>query len=703
MSPKIDKLDRRVQEIHTFIATRINQDATYSFVAQELGNISNYLKTGKLTIQIYSRFPLLSQALQKFLSTSQKLPNLYHFKIDSIPSQSQLTTQKSPAALILQSYSNIGQQQTRYPLSTTQKVVIGRRPDCQIKIPDNYAKVSGHHAEIKLISSHPSPSWQICDLNAVNGTYINGIKLQGCQTLQPGDRISLAYPSAHEKSIEFIFECQPNAASEHEDEIDCDVLCLVVNPNQPISADEKQFIEKYSKTQSAKLIVVADISGTSNQTTNFAGLKTGIQNQIHNLLVDVVPLLLRPFYPNGQVSTIDSNSQVELDNFCQSLETLAKGEAENIIIKRTTTKLLFQLAIIERILNSQELVLIKEIQKLEAELEVGGQSELKEQIRKAIKKANDEKDKFFRQAKVDLVQSKSVLLDEFNKHSILTQIKVFIDNLRPFVARQGGYSYIRLWSESASNPTEVSNTITYICRYILIQWGTEEWQRICTVSAEGGLNGLVQRIYNMVNLISAVRLSDLLLQQIPNIDIERSLQFSVVEAASEVRYQEVSLAGYLLKNTKSQVTSLVTTIVWVIGAIAAFTGGGKLGNKAIIVAGLTMVALIFIIPFLVYNYHQEKVLRLEQEGEKLKKDLCSYHQSLSKSLVDKLVQAFNMRLEAEERRLKEVLDTANEQFTAYLVELEKCQALIKSRLVEYKARQTDLKKEKVDLEKLKQI
>ena len=33
--------------------------------------------------------------------------------------------------------------------------------------------------------------WQLCDLESVNGTYVNDQLLKGCQTLKPGDRISL--------------------------------------------------------------------------------------------------------------------------------------------------------------------------------------------------------------------------------------------------------------------------------------------------------------------------------------------------------------------------------------------------------------------------------------------------------------------------------------------------------------------------------
>lgn len=88
-----------------------------------------------------------------------------------------------------------------YYLSPDQGVVIGREFKCQIVIDSAlYPTVSRHHAEIKPVAG--SSEWQICDLKTPNGTYINEKQLEGCQTLQSGDRILLS-----KEGPEFIFEC----------------------------------------------------------------------------------------------------------------------------------------------------------------------------------------------------------------------------------------------------------------------------------------------------------------------------------------------------------------------------------------------------------------------------------------------------------------------------------------------------------------
>lgn len=66
------------------------------------------------------------------------------------------------------------------------KVVIGRMPDCDIKI-DNPA-ISRKHATIDF----QDDEYVLADLGSSNGTFLNGEMMQGPATLKPGDVIGLA-------------------------------------------------------------------------------------------------------------------------------------------------------------------------------------------------------------------------------------------------------------------------------------------------------------------------------------------------------------------------------------------------------------------------------------------------------------------------------------------------------------------------------
>ncbi len=89
----------------------------------------------------------------------------------------------------------------RYSLSTTQEMALGRDPSCQIVLDSSYGVVSRRHAAIRPAKPN---GWLICDLNSVNGTYVNGQSLLECRILQIGDRIILG-----NNGPEFIFQSLP--------------------------------------------------------------------------------------------------------------------------------------------------------------------------------------------------------------------------------------------------------------------------------------------------------------------------------------------------------------------------------------------------------------------------------------------------------------------------------------------------------------
>ncbi|WP_009632973.1 PrsW family glutamic-type intramembrane protease [Synechocystis sp. PCC 7509] len=92
----------------------------------------------------------------------------------------------------------------RYFLSTSQEIVIGRDPSCQIAIDGSYGVVSRRHAVIRPCDPN---GWLICDLNSANGTYINAESLLGCRILQAGDRLILG-----DNGPEFIFQLLPKSS-----------------------------------------------------------------------------------------------------------------------------------------------------------------------------------------------------------------------------------------------------------------------------------------------------------------------------------------------------------------------------------------------------------------------------------------------------------------------------------------------------------
>jgi RsiW-degrading membrane proteinase PrsW (M82 family) len=82
-----------------------------------------------------------------------------------------------------------------YTLMSTQETTIGREADCQIQLDSKqYPGVSRKHLLIRPLPA--LQAFELCDLNSGNGTYLNGQRVQGCQRLNSGDRISLGLNGA---------------------------------------------------------------------------------------------------------------------------------------------------------------------------------------------------------------------------------------------------------------------------------------------------------------------------------------------------------------------------------------------------------------------------------------------------------------------------------------------------------------------------
>ena len=96
----------------------------------------------------------------------------------------------------------LGTPASQYQLCEDGELVIGRDRNCQITLESiAHGMVSRRHATVRPLGQGNWTRWEICDLNSANGTYINGKKLSGCQTLETGDRIISCL-----EGPEFIFE-----------------------------------------------------------------------------------------------------------------------------------------------------------------------------------------------------------------------------------------------------------------------------------------------------------------------------------------------------------------------------------------------------------------------------------------------------------------------------------------------------------------
>ncbi|MBD2103977.1 FHA domain-containing protein [Leptolyngbya sp. FACHB-261] len=743
MSPKSERLAKQIQEIRQLVLSRVEQNEQFSSIAQALEEIGKSLQTGQLTLQIVCQNSALAQALHDYLYRCKGLAALYEFKIAVLPDQSQEILSKPFAKIILR--QACGRHQL-YEVPTAQTLVIGRHPESSILISDSCLLVSGYHAEVQSVAApslSPSlgeshPKWQICDFSK-NGTYVNGQQVQGSQVLQAGDRISLGAPTSSPESAELIFECSSDVDSAQSQFerlfLGCDVLCLLTDSGQVLTANEKQFILEASKAQITKKILLVETPGFESESlqpvaTALTEARDWLQEQGHEQSFDLVSLSLPSFL--SELTKAPFSSCLELDEFCKSLEGLVKRRPEQILVKRVARQVLAHLTSIERLLDVQKKELEREQQ---GGTDASGvqKEQLREKLDIALKQINADKSLFFRQAREVLKQSKVDLLDEYLENSISCKIRRFADRLKPCVTKRNRRKYLHLeflvpsvieQSESEhkrkleieGQVLDANTALMRFCRSRLSFWSNQEWQRLCTTYVQGGLVGLFQRTYNTLSSIPSLDLNHLdpsLFQPSHNIDDPSIFQEAIAVPACGNRYQEVSPVSYIFKTIRGQWMQFI--FMFSLFSILGIAGRRQImqhltapiisafKSSPWISALLLSVVLFFLFRFLSQLYQEYRDAEREKEAEKLRNNLRNYYQALTKNrLAEKLVYSINEALDAEEQKIEAIMQIMKRSVEQGFAEgTEQISARVRSD--QYRALKKDLKNDKDKLQKFKRM
>ena len=68
---------------------------------------------------------------------------------------------------------------------TQSDVLLGRQSDADLRMPQ--PDVSRQHCRFQFTDG----TWQILDLDSLNGVYVNGARVRGLAVIQPGDQIRI--------------------------------------------------------------------------------------------------------------------------------------------------------------------------------------------------------------------------------------------------------------------------------------------------------------------------------------------------------------------------------------------------------------------------------------------------------------------------------------------------------------------------------
>lgn len=702
MTSNVDKLVKCFQSTQPFVAARVNRNPVYQEIAQELETIRLTFDSGQLNAQIVSRFPSLSQGLHRLFTSHQVLPSVYKFRHFELSSE-QLTVQPvASPTLILQANQATGQPEVRYELVAGRNFLIGRDRQKLENYPHNpndklldlplYRKVSSVHAWIQDVTRPgSSQTWQVADINSTNGTYVNGQKLQDRYVLKSGDRITLAYPTAGEKAPEFVFECPATRSSTNNPLQwldDCDLIFLVIDPKQPLDALEWQFIDRCSRSSVSEFVIVADTSEMTPSEAqpnpvNFSTITNWIQTHHPSLAQKVSPisLYLRPFLANSTKVPVDSKTQQQYEKICNLLVGLAKERSRQILADRLLPTLKEQIERIEAVITAQESSLKEEQQRTRELLQNHTLEDCREQLQRAIEQVREEKEEFFMEAKIRLGRARDELAESFIQDSLMHKIKQFAEKLEPVVTRQEGQVCIQL--QMQGNP-DTHQVMLQFCRNQLVNWASEEWQRICNdyVNGEGGLNALIHRSFSTLNHVPSLSLNNSFNPPPSQLNVLTSLQGTFVQFQNDTSYIENSVDNLNFLKGATQVASAVG-----MAYLNPITGIIQLAG-----AGLNLVGLIN------NKLSQDKLreLKLDQATVSLKQQIAACYQRIATFLLKRVAQDLERALAGEDQKFRKSLQATQEQTNRHLMTL-------KTFVEGNQSRQQTFNQDRAGLEQLKQI
>ena len=720
MPPKADKLSQTIENLQLFLGRKADEREDLADISRQLAQLNKILKQKKLTVQIVSQEPALAQATFDLTDAQKELKRFFQLKFDGIPNTPQQTVPQQCASLKLRQYleNSTGLQQY-IELDSDREYFIGRSAESDITIDGKlYQGVSWNHAAISpLAEVGKETQWQVYDRNSTNGTFVNGERVRDARMLASGDVITLACPQSGAKIAELVFDIRIKALDssidkEYWDVLDCDLLMVVIDSKQQLTPEVKEFVERLDRTYISEQFLLVDTPDPKQEPelakvaeANLKAIESWVKNEIKEQGFELVPLYLKPFYTEDFKGEVDSRQLKKQERFIKILGNIVKRQPENILAKRIAVKVVRAAEPVEPFLSQQQQELVDKLAQEERELKALSQVNLKEISKKAIAEANQNKDRFFKQVKLDLAQSKAAFLDVYSKKSVVYQIQNFVDGLNPVVLNKNGQKIIQL-NDNSTDSDDINISLVRFCTDSLQTWSIEEWRNISHNYGNGGLEGLLQRIEQKIEVVPDL-LSESPFSAPEDIDVQNNFAISFAGTNCETSHKQKSLGAYIMKQLRSQMMQIMMMLTLVLGFVGIKSSKNQMTQglsnyfkQYPWLFGLFVCGIIFL---LVNAYNSENDLKLEEAGIKLKKDLASYYQSFSKNLLDKVIQDITLNLELEDKKIADGLEIVSDAYSDRLIEVEKKQIQIKNNLEKYKEQQKSLATELAEFEKLKKM
>lgn len=625
-----------IQELKQLIADDLCQEQVFGQIAEDLDEIARDLNSEKLRVHLVSVDRDLAKAFHSILDPKPNLEKNYQFQIHDLLQQPSRMQNPSPAFLILQEFVEGSEKpkQTRYPLSAKDVLQIGRKPGCDIHIPDQYTRVSGRHLEVHYCpptDTNPIPQWRIQDCEGCkNGTYINGEPLVEKRLLKDGDRLVLGDKNLSSKSPEFIFEYQlhndgslaEKYSSTLNKLVNCDILFLVLGSDREPLEEEKKLLELAHLTPGLEVFLVTSLHATVQV------LQVTQQNQ----------------------------TSINIENLNQQVFTAANDKIPSPKTQRIVVQITSIINRIEQALTGKQEKIKQEIEKVESQSLQENKTSAVEDVSFLLKSINEQKTSLIRAIEASLNQSRQDLLDDTLADSITQKLQRIVDELEAHVIKQKDQKYLKL--RPPNSELNVNDFIVQFCERELLSWADQEWRKICQQYGNGGLVNLVKNSNITLKAIGEKRDRNFTLHLKQKIEIDGVFQASLRRVPDAVEYQEEPAWAYFIKKIRSSVFQVMGILF-----LLSFLGISR--TKAIKIVNQQISGSIFLSAFvvgmmlwLVYKlykiYQKDKVIEIRKASEKIRQELVNYYQKVIKNrFADKLSQRLDVALKEETNRFDE--------------------------------------------------
>lgn len=685
MEPTI-KLLSYLQDLKQLLTDDFYQDVPIQSTIQSLAEIEQDLASEQLRVHILSVDLELAKSFQQLISSAPKLKDIYQFQTYQLQQfTATQSTELNSAFLILENPLDAADptQLLRYPLSETPFLTVGRKPGCDVQIPDAYTTVSGQHLDIHYCPPDDRnliPQWLVKNSDRCrHGTYINGEQLIDSHRLKSGDCLVLGdrHPSAQSPALRF------------ED-------AYLANQSSGIQQES----ERLHRWVNSPIVLVLlesqhQLLEIEQRVLDYKQLQPGID-------VFCVHCFEQEFAVK-QESGSSETTWVELSSLYQKLAAIEKRQMSAKKSQRAALVMLSEIWGVEQKLLEQQQINQCELEQLEQQQAQTKLKKAPDDLSTLIKRISEQKATLVETVDVALEQSKQDLVDDSLSNSILYRLSNAIDALEAHVTKQKNGTFLELKAEGYD--CDVNDFIMQFCEQELLEWTTAEW-RNARQHYGGGLEGLMRRTDDLLKSTVGSEDSSFTTYMLHEIELQEVFRVSLKKIPGRIGYQPTPAWSFFLKKIRSSVFQIMGSL-FLLSFLGLSRGSliksvNKQISSSLFLSLLVLALLGWLIHKLYQSYRTDQELEIQKASEKIRQDLKAYYQKIVKNrFVEKLTRSLKLSFKVEIGRFETDVKTYVETVNNRQATQSGCADQVKLDIKTYKEKSRQLESKFRQMQKIK--